>query len=39
MGGAARAAAAAYDQSRVTDRLLIVYRELLAAQGAAAARC
>jgi len=39
MGGAARVAAAAYDQSRVTDRLLIVYRELLAAQGAAAARC
>ncbi|HEV2440491.1 MAG TPA: glycosyltransferase [bacterium] len=30
MGGAARAAAADYDQARVTDRLLIVYQELLA---------
>ena len=29
MGGAARAAAADYDQERVTDRLLIVYQELL----------
>ena len=29
MGGAARVAAADYDQARVTDRLLIVYQELL----------
>ena len=29
MGGAARAAAADYDRARVTDRLLIVYQELL----------
>jgi 1,2-diacylglycerol 3-alpha-glucosyltransferase len=29
MGGAARAAAAEYDQARVTDRLLIVYQDLL----------
>lgn len=29
MGGAARAAAADYDQARVTDRLLIVYQALL----------
>jgi 1,2-diacylglycerol 3-alpha-glucosyltransferase len=39
MGGAARAAAADYDHARVTDRLLIVYQELLAAKGAVAARC
>lgn len=32
MGGAARAAAADYDQARVTDRLLIVYQELLTQQ-------
>jgi len=32
MGGAARAAAAEYDQARVTDRLLAVYQELLAHQ-------
>jgi len=38
MGGAARAAAADYDHARVTDRLLIVYRELLAGQ-AEARRC
>lgn len=38
MGGAARAAAADYDQARVTDRLLIVYQELLAHRGAAAGR-
>lgn len=29
MGGAARAAAADYDETRVTDRLLIVYQDLL----------
>ena len=33
MGGAARAAAADYDHARVTDRLLIVYQELLAQRG------
>jgi 1,2-diacylglycerol 3-alpha-glucosyltransferase len=38
LGGAARAAAADYDYARVTDRLLIVYRELLAATGPAV-RC
>jgi 1,2-diacylglycerol 3-alpha-glucosyltransferase len=32
MGGAARAAAADYDQARVTDRLLVVYQELLTQQ-------
>jgi len=30
MGAAARAAAAEYNPARVTDRLLIVYEELLA---------
>jgi len=36
MGGAARAAAADYDQARVTDRLLIVYQALLAHQSVSA---
>jgi hypothetical protein len=35
MGGAARAAAADYDQARVTDRLLVVYQELLARRSVA----
>jgi 1,2-diacylglycerol 3-alpha-glucosyltransferase len=36
MGAAARAAAADYDGARVTDRLLIVYRELLGHDGGGA---